>query len=144
MQTICGGDCCGNCARVQECGGCISCGGRPFGGNCIAAETIKTEGMEAFLKLKEELIHEINTLKIPELSVENLNLLNGFYVNLEYQFANGSTIKFLNDRDIYFGNQIERKNRERCYGVVADRKFILVCEYGCNGSDPELLLYKRR
>ncbi|MDD5899525.1 MAG: DUF3795 domain-containing protein, partial [Lachnospiraceae bacterium] len=98
----------------------------------------------AFLKLKEELIHEINDLKIPDLSVENLNLLNGFYVNLEYQFANGSTVKFLNDRDIYFGNQIERKNRERCYGVVASREFILVCEYGCNGSDPEIVLYKRR
>jgi len=22
--------------------------------------------------------------------------------------------------------------------------FILVCEYGCNGSDPEIVLYKRK
>ena len=28
--------------------------------------------------------------------------------------------------------------------VVADEKFILVCEYGCNGADPEIVLYKRR
>lgn len=33
---------------------------------------------------------------------------------------------------------------ERCYGVVADERFILVCEYGCNGADPEIIVYKRR
>ena len=29
-------------------------------------------------------------------------------------------------------------------GVLANVDFILVCTYGCEGSDPELLLYKKR
>ena len=41
-------------------------------------------------------------------------------------------------------NQIERTNSERCYGVVANEDFILVCEYGCNGADPEIVMYKHR
>ena len=50
----------------------------------------------------------------------------------------------LNDKDIYLGNQIEKQDSERCCGVVADETFILVCEYGRNGADPEIVLYKRR
>ena len=71
-------------------------------------------------------------------------LLTGAYVNLEYSLTNGTTVKFLNDKDVYLGNQIERTDSERCYGVVADETFILVCEYGRNGADPEIVLYKRR
>ena len=63
---------------------------------------------------------------------------------MEYPLVNKTTVKFLNDNDIYFGNQIEREGSDRCYGVVANEKFILVCEYGCNGADPEIVLYKRR
>ena len=69
---------------------------------------------------------------------------NGAYVNLEYPLMNGSSVRFLKDEDIYFGNQVERVWVERCYGVVVNEAFILVCEYGCNGSDPEIVLYKRR
>ena len=69
---------------------------------------------------------------------------NGAYVNLEYPLSNGTTVKFLNDKDVYLGNQIERTNSERCYGVVANEDFILVCEYGCNGADPEIVMYKHR
>ncbi len=90
------------------------------------------------------MIEEINALGIDGLNVDNLNLLTGVYVNLEYPLSNGTTIKFLKDKDIYLGNQIERQNSERCYGLVADETFILVCEYGCNGADPEIVLYKRR
>ena len=32
----------------------------------------------------------------------------------------------------------------RCFGVLANADFILVCTYGENGADPELLLYKKR
>ena len=76
--------------------------------------------------------------------VNDLNLLTGAYVNLAYPLANGTAVRFLNDKDIYLGNQIERQDCERCYGVVADETFILVCEYGCNGADPQIVLYKRR
>ena len=39
---------------------------------------------------------------------------------------------------------LQRQYSERCYGVVANEDLILICEYGCNGSDPEIILYKRR
>ena len=76
--------------------------------------------------------------------MSDLNLLNGFYVNLEYPLPNGGTVKLLNDADIYWGNQIERPGNDRCYGIVGDERHLLVCEYGCNGSDPEILVYQKR
>ena len=76
--------------------------------------------------------------------MEDLNLLNGDYVNLECPLANGAAAKFLKDADVYFGTQIEQENGERCYGVVANKDFLPVCEYGCGGEDPELLLYRKR
>lgn len=137
-MAYCGIDCCKDCDRLSECGGCEKCGGHPFGGNCVAAEN------KDFVALKLTLVDEINALEIAGLKVSDLNLLNGGYVNLEYSLANGTTVKFLNDNDVYFGNQIEREGSERCYGVVANENFILICEYGCNGADPEIVLYKRR
>ena len=137
-MTYCGADCCPECGRLQECGGCEKCKGHPFGGSCVA------ERCEAFSELKLRLIDEINALGIDELTVQDLNLLNGFYVNLEYVLPNGQKARFLNDNDVYLGNQIERAGKERCYGVAANEAFILVCEYGLNGADPEMVLYKRR
>lgn len=137
-MNYCGIDCCKDCGRLAECGGCEKCGGHPFGGSCVAARN------KDFTSLKLSLVKEINALGIEGLQINDLNLLNGGYVNLEYSLENGTKAKFLNDNDVYFGNQIERKGSERCYGVVANEKFILVCEYGCNGIDPEIVLYKRR
>ena len=71
-------------------------------------------------------------------------MLSGAYVNLEYPLSNGTKVSFLRNEDVYLGNQIEKTDSERCYGVVVDETFILVCEYGCNGSDPEIVLLKRR
>lgn len=137
-MTYCGIDCCKECNRLAECGGCKKCGGHPFGGSCVA------ERNKDFSQLKQQLIDEINALGICGLIVENLNLLTGAFVNLEYPLSNGTTVKFLNDKDIYLGNQIEIPNSEHCYGVVANEDFILVCEYACNGANPKLVLYKRR
>ena len=144
MKTICGSDCCSACSRLDDCGGCEKTGGRPFGGRCAAAECIRAGGEAALDALKTALIAEINALGIEGLRVDDLNLLNGFFVNLEYPLANGTRAKFLDDRNVYFGNQIEREGSERCYGVVADEGMLLVCEYGCMGADPVLLLYKKR
>ena len=99
--------------------------------------------MEAFLALKVNLISEINALGFAGLQVTDLNLLNGAWVNLAYPLPNGSTAQFLDDRQIYLGNQIEGARDGRCYGVVANETMLLVCTYGASGSDPELLLYKR-
>ena len=35
-MTYCRNDCCKDCGRLAECGGCEACNGHPFGGSCIA------------------------------------------------------------------------------------------------------------
>ena len=101
-------------------------------------------GDGAFEALKQQLIDEINALQIPGMPrLEKLNALVGSYVNLEYPLPGGQTAKFLDDRTTYLGNQLE-PGGERCFGVLANADFILVCTYGENGADPELLLYKKR
>lgn len=99
--------------------------------------------MGAFAQLKADLIREISAPGIAGLYTEDLHLLNGFYVNLAYPLPSGSSAKFPKDSDTYLGNQIERKSSDCCYGVIANREFILVSGYGCGGTDPKLL-YKRR
>lgn len=56
----------------------------------------------------------------------------------------GQTVKLLEDNNIYWGNQVEIPGSDRCYGLAVDEKYLLVCEYGCNGADPEIVTYKRR
>ena len=138
MMTYCGKNCCKECDRLLACGGCELCQGHPFGGNCVA------ERSKDFPLLKRRLIDEINAFGIEGLAVNDLNLLTGSYVNLSYPLANGSAVRFLKDNDIYLGNQVEQADSDRCYGIVANEDFILICEYGCNGSDPEIVLCKRR
>ena len=99
-----------------------------------------------FEEFKKQLIDEINDLHIEGMpKVERLNALVGRYVNLEYRLPNGQTVKFLDDQATYLGNQLEPEfGGERCFGVLANMEFILVCTYGAEGSDPELVLYKKR
>ena len=102
-------------------------------------------GDGAFEALKRQLIAEINALSIPGMPrLERLNALVGSYVNLEYPLPGGQTAKFLDDRTTYLGNQLEPESGCRCFGVLANADFIMVCTYGENGADPELLLYKKR
>jgi len=100
--------------------------------------------MEKLLNLKSTLIEEFNSLGIERLKLTDLNLLDGSYINLEYTLPNGQKVKLLEDDKVYLGNQVEIKGKERYYGVAADENYLLVCEYGCNGSDPEIVVYKRR
>lgn len=144
MLSICGADCCTECGRKDECGGCVKTGGHPFGGKCFAAECIKRGGFEEFKSIKKALTEEFNALGIKDLEVKDLNLLNGFYVNLEYPLPNGQSVKFLEDNNVYWGNQIEIPGSDRCYGIVADDNYLLVSEYGCGGTEPEIILYRKR
>lgn len=144
MKTLCGTDCCARCPRLAECGGCEKTGGRPFGGVCVAAEWVKQGGPENLARQKEKLLEEFNALGIPGLTVSDLCMLNGFYVNLEYPLANGTMVKLLEDSKVYLGSQIEIPGSDRCYGIVGDESYLLVCEYGCNGADPEIVLYQKR
>lgn len=143
-SSICGSDCCAACPQKAACGGCRETQGHPFGGSCVAAARISREGPEAFADWKRATIAELNALNLPDLHLDDLHLLNGFYVNLEYRLPNGQAVKLLEDNKVYLGNQIERSGQDRCYGVVADEDYLLVCEYGCNGADPKIVCYKRR
>ena len=99
-----------------------------------------------FEEFKKKLIGEINGLCIEGMpKLENLNALVGSYVNLAYPLPSGLNVKFLDDRTTYLGNQLESEKEDgRCFGVLANMDFILICSYAEDGADPELLLYKKR
>ena len=144
MNTICGIDCSG-CSRKDSCKGCAETDGHPWGGNCVAAECFKIGGKKYFDDFKGELIKEFNALEIPDMpKLTELCQLCGSFVNLEYNLPSGQKVKLLNDNNIYLGYQLEKQDGKRCYGLIADSHFLLVCEYGCNGADPEIIIFKKR
>ena len=101
-------------------------------------------GKEKLEEFKSQQIHEFNTLLhiegLPK--VENLNVLPGEFVNMEYTLPNGEKVKFLDDKQTYLGSQLEGETR--CYGIAANMDFLLVCSYEENGENPELVIYKKR
>ena len=101
-------------------------------------------GKEKLEEFKEQLINEFNTLLhiegLPK--IENLNVLPGEFVNMEYILPNGEKVKFLDDKQTYLGSQLEGETK--CYGIVANMDFLLVCMYEENGENPELVIYKKR
>ncbi len=99
-----------------------------------------------FEAFKKQLIREINDLHIEGMpKVERLNALVGSYVNLAYSLPSGVSVRFLNDGTTYLGNQLESEfGGDRCFGVLANMDFILVCTYEAEGKNPELVLYKKR
>ena len=76
--------------------------------------------------------------------INTLCSLNGAFVNLEYSLPNRKKIKLLEDSKIYLGYQVEKPGSDRCYGLIADNEHLLVCEYGADGADPEIVVYKKR
>ena len=145
MSSICGANC-SECNLKSECAGCEKTCGKPFGGRCIAAEYIKVGGVDSYNAFKEKLLSEINSLLKSEglPAAEMLYELAGQFVNLEYTLPSGETVKLLDDKSIYLGCQIEFADLGACYGVVADAGFILISSYSVDGSEPEIVLYKRR
>ncbi len=99
-----------------------------------------------FDAFKQKLIDEINALQIEGMpKVESLNALVGKFVNLEYRLPGGMNARFLDDGATYLGNQLRSESGgDRCFGVIANTDFILICTYGADGADPELVLYKKR
>ena len=76
-----------------------------------------------FEEFKKKLINEIN-----ELNVDGM-----------------PKVEKLNAAKTYLGNQLECEyGGDRCFGVVADIDFILICTYEEDGKNPELVLYKKR
>ncbi|CCX37577.1 putative uncharacterized protein [Clostridium sp. CAG:1013] len=152
MKNYCGLDC-AKCPAVDNCPGCVATEGKPYGGTCVLGECGKAEGCSApgscfsgKCPLKEKLCQEFNQLNIPDMEkVTDLNALPGFYINLEYTLPGGQKVKFWDDKRVYLGNQICKQDGSgRCFGLTADENHLLVCEYGDNGSDPEIVAYQRR
>lgn len=103
-------------------------------------------GDKKFTEFKAQIIEEFNALHIEGLpKIESLNVLSGRFINLEYMLPNGKSVKFLDDNAAYLGNQLACEfGGERCFGIAANMDFLLVCTYEENGSDPELIIYKKR
>ena len=144
MATICGTDC-GECGFKAGCKGCEETCGHPFGGNCIAAEYIKVGGKSAFEEFKRQIISEFNALDVEGMpEITELYCLCGSFVNLEYTMPGGEKVKLLDDKNIYLGTQADCVFVDRCFGLVAGMDFLLVCEYGEGGTNPEIIIFKRR
>ena len=145
MGTYCGANC-EVCPSKATCRGCVETGGSPFGGRCVAAEYIKVGGMEAYQVFKQTLLCEVNALLAAEGlgSVGGLVELVGQYVNLAYPMPSGERVRLLNDKNVYLGALIELQDLDLRCGVVADAGFILICRYGADGGEPELIAYHRR
>ena len=145
METICGANC-ERCSFKSSCRGCAATCGKPFGGDCVAAEYIKAQGKEKYTQFKTALLKEINALlkaySIPE--ADALHELPGSFVNLEYPISGDASVKMLDDKRVYLGCQVTAAEPGVCYGAVADTGFILLSRYREGGSDPELILYKKR
>ncbi len=149
--SICGLDC-EACQMKDQCAGCAESGCRPFGGTCMIAlccQEGKCENCgrcyEKCCRLKDDLIAEFNSLGIEDMEkVTGLNALHAGYINLEYLMPGGGKIKIWDDSRVILGNQMKKVGSDRCYGIAADEKYLMVCEYGENGSDPELVVLKRR
>ena len=144
-DSICGADC-SVCPGRDKCPGCVATDGCPSGKKCNIAAYIQSNGFDAYLALKRELVSKFNALGLPGMGeIKDLNPLVGFYVNLEYTLPSGAKVKFLEDDKMYLGNQTTCEGQEgRCYGVIGNREFLLVCTYGEGGKDPELVLFRKR
>ncbi len=94
--------------------------------------------------MKKVYIEEVNALGIKDLHIENLFVLQGSFINQEYKL-NGNSIFLLDNNATYWGTQVEKPDTEgRCFGIACDEKYILVSEYGKDGSDPEIVVLKKR
>ena len=95
--------------------------------------------------LKHQLIEEINALRIKDMpEIKNLFVMQGSMINIEYDI-NGNSVKFLNDNATYWATQVEKQDGSgRCFGVACDEHFLFVCEYGKDGIDAEVVVFRRR
>ena len=150
MKGICGAECEGcELLKSKKCEGCQKTNGCPFGKKCFIANYIDVGGKENYELFKKQLIDEFNSLNIEGMKkIKELYPLNGSFINEEYPLPNGLKTKFLSDNEIYLGNQIECEFNDndikKCFGIVANMNFLLVCEYEEDGKNPEIIIYKKR
>lgn len=143
-ESLCGADC-SECPSLEQCSGCAKTDGHPFGGKCVAAECIRCSGKAGYEAYRQKTVQEFNDLHVPGMpEVTKLAELAGSFVNLEYPLPGGRSVRLLDDTRIYLGYQLEGAGEGRCFGLVADETYLLVCAYGYDGSDPEILVYRKR
>lgn len=151
MTGICGIQC-DNCDWKNDCAGCVPTGGRPFGGECVLAACGKKRGPDgceacedAACGLKSALIREFNALGIADMEpIRELYALRGATVNAEYALPGGQKVRVWDDDRVYLGNRERKKGTDRYYGLTGDERFLLVCECEFDGSDAEIVVFKRR
>ncbi len=92
----------------------------------------------------QKLIEQFNSLGIEDMpKLTKLYGHKGEFVNIECRLPNGETAKILDDNKMYYTAQLPKQNSDRCYGLVTDKKQIAVFEYGENGIDSELIIWKK-
>lgn len=142
FSSLCGADC-ANCPFSTGCAGCRETDAHPFGQPCMVADYCK-QGHNAFAAFKQKLIDAFNALPLSDLpAVTELFALRGAFINLPFLLPSGETVKFWHDDRIYLGTQLPKPGTNRCYGLAGDDRYLMLCEYGENGIDPELLIFKR-
>lgn len=141
-KSMCGVDCT-KCKLNSTCKGCAETEGHPFGAECMVALCLK-KGENVLCKFKKDLIAAFNALNIQDMEeVTDLNALKGSFINIEYSLPNEQIVRFWDDNKIYLGNQLHKKDSDRCYGIIADQKYLMVSEYSGYGSDAEVVVFKR-
>ncbi len=150
VENYCGANC-KECQWKENCKGCKATLGKPFGEPCPLASCAKALGNETCAncggkcKTEESLLSEINALHIEGMpEIKELYALPGSFVNLAYVMPDGSVKKLLDDNAVYLGTQVEKPGTDRCFGIAANERFILVSEYGTDGRDPVPLKLKMR
>lgn len=148
--SLCGAQC-ESCdfKKTKACLGCQETCGKPFGKQCFIYKYISVGDTAGYNALKKHLIYEINSLNIPGMpKINELFALNGAFVNTAYPMPSGENVKLLDDKQIYLGTQVEcefnDESMKTCFGIAAGLDFILISEYGEQGADPEIVLFKRR
>ena len=146
MESYCGCMCEECNLYKKKCKGCIETKGCPFNKKCFIASYIEIGGKKSFDELCGVLINEFNSLNIEGMpKIDKLYPLNGSFVNMAYKLPNGEVVKFINDDESYLGTRVVSEFDNKTYfGLLANMNFLLVCKYDEDGSNNELLIYKKR
>lgn len=148
MKTICGTNC-NACMLRRSCPGCVASNGHPFGKECMLAACVNAKKQESCSEcnacsLRERLIQQFNSLGIADMPpLSALYALKGSFVNMTYKLPGGQPARFWDDDKIYLGSQLPKPGTNRCYGLAADEKYLMVCEYCEDGTDAEIILFKK-
>lgn len=92
----------------------------------------------------QKLIDEFNKLGIEGMpKLTKLYGHKGEFVNNVSKLPNGKSAKILDDSKMYYIAELPKLNSQRCYGLVTDKKQLVVFEYGENGKDSEVIIWKK-